>query len=275
MSREEIFMIWSPPHAPWSPWVKPILFAHVRDPRGEPSHVQLPPPPHWAQPARGDAAFVIDLPGQDSLWFAISLATLGYRPVPLYNACPSPLVSSTVPFSALHLPTPEPVVTTAVAVDVWRIIRAIENLTQPLSKLSLPIDAPPAFLLDASRRVGSGPYSPTPGSFDNRSISLPTDFPSANLLLSRGLKRIILVQQNTLDPQEDLAHTLLRYQQAGLRIDSIALHGAQDPKPITIKKPSLFRQAWYRTLATFGFRRNPLGGFGGHLPEPSSSGGVG
>jgi hypothetical protein len=275
VNRDDVFMVWAPPHAPWSSWVKPILFAYVRGRAGEPTDMQLPPPPDWTPPANGETAFVLDLSGPEGVWLALALAATGYRPVPLYNACPSPVVSSTVPATTVEMPNPQLVMTSSVAVDVWAIIDAIEDATWPLAKRALPIDAPPAFLLDASRRVGSGPYAPTPGSFDNRSISLPTDFPSGTLLLSRGIRRIILVQQNTLDPQEDLTHTLLRWQQAGLRIEAVALHGAPQPTAITVAKPSLFRRAWYRTLATFKFIRNPLGGFGGRVPEPSSSGGAG
>lgn len=271
MNRDDVFMVWAPPHGPWSAWVKPILFAHVRGSDVEPTEVRVPAPPDWTPPADGQTALVIDIPGHHGVWLALAMANTGYRPVPLYNACPSPLGSATVPYKIEELPIPH--VMSSVAVDVRPIIDAIEEATWPLAKRALPIDAPPAFVLDASRRVGSGPYAPTPGSFDNRSISLPTDFPSGTLLLSRGVRRVVLVQQNTLDPQEDLAHTLLRWQQAGLRIEAVALHGFPELTAITVAKPSLFRRAWYRALATFKLVRNPLGGFGGRLPEPSSSGG--
>ena len=106
--------------------------------------------------------------------------------------------------------------------------------------------------------------------FDNRSISLPTDFPSANLLLSRGIRRIILVQAHFTDPQADLSHTLRRWQEAGLTILAVAIDEPAAPRPITIRRPTAFRLLWYNLLAKLGLKPNPLGGFGGRLPMPSS-----
>ena len=65
-----------------------------------------------------------------------------------------------------------------------------------------------------------------PPAFDNRSVSLPTDFPSANLLLSYGVRRVVLVQATDGQPQADLAHTLLRWQQAGIDMMRSAVDAA-------------------------------------------------
>jgi hypothetical protein len=112
----------------------------------------------------------------------------------------------------------------------------------------------------------------TPGRFDNRSVSLPTDFPSGNLILSKGIRRAIVVQRSGGPPQEDLAHTLRRWQQAGIRIELKAWDAAGAPVPSEVRQPWLFRALWHRLIVTAGLRRNPLGGFGGTLPEPSSGG---
>jgi hypothetical protein len=127
-------------------------------------------------------------------------------------------------------------------------------------------------MLDANRRVGSG-LSLHPGMFDNRSVSLPTDFPSANLLMSRSIKRAILVQADTLRPQEDLAHTLLRWQRAGITIEAINPLNPAAPQKIDVPRPPRFRSLWQRLLATAGLRRHPQGGFGAILPIPTSSSG--
>ena len=112
--------------------------------------------------------------------------------------------------------------------------------------------------------------APSPGVFDNRSISLPTDFPSANLLLSRGIRRIVLIQSRHSEPQADLSHSLLRWQQAGLTILAAAIDEPDPPRPITIKRPRAYRLLWYHLLAKLGLRSNPLGGIGGFLPMPST-----
>jgi hypothetical protein len=124
------------------------------------------------------------------------------------------------------------------------------------------------FLLDADRRTGHGPL--TPGRFDNRSLSLPTDFPSAAFLAARGIGDVLLVQRDRRHPQEDLAHTLLRYQQAGLRASGQTLDPPTPPTPIVLAVPRWYRSMFHRFLATFGLQRHALGGFGGTLPEPSA-----
>ena len=106
-----------------------------------------------------------------------------------------------------------------------------------------------------------------PGRFDNRSISFPTDFPSANFLLAHGVERVVLVQTDALQPQADLAHTLRRWQEGGIEIAAKALAQPEAPVVCMVARPSRFRNLWYRLLATGGLKANPLGGFGGMLTE--------
>jgi hypothetical protein len=42
------------------------------------------------------------------------------------------------------------------------------------------------------------------------------------------------------------------------------------PTPLRVPRPPLFDFAFQRLFAVIGLRRNPLGGFGGTLPEPSN-----
>lgn len=254
MTHQHVFSVWSPSQSLWSPWVKPVLFAHIS---AATVHEDLPligaeaVDVSWAPPADGSAAIVVDLPGAAGVNVAIALARLGYRPIPLYNAVPRAM---------------------GALCDLMPVVAALARVTPELEQLDLPINAPPAFLLDANRRVGTG-VTPTPGMYDNRSVSLPTDFPSANLLLSRGIRTTLLVQQSDLLPHADLSHTLVRWQQAGIAIRSVAMVGVdRTSTPITVRKPWLFRVMFQRMLATMGLRRDPLGGFGGVLPIPSSAG---
>ena len=93
-------------------------------------------------------------------------------------------------------------------VDVWPTVAALVTGAAPLGNAAVPADAPPAFLLDADRRTGR--VVVTPGVFDNRSVSLPTDFPSAGRLRAGGVTRVVLVRSVGGTPQPDLAHTLRR-----------------------------------------------------------------
>jgi hypothetical protein len=259
MNREYVFNIWAPPDAPCSAWVKPVLFAHI-DPLGvivEPRHFELADA-SWVPSADGATALVLDLPAWVGVTVGMLLARRGFRPVPVYNALPSPT-------NFLNQAAP-------VVCDVQSIVNAIASATPDLDKLNLPFTAPPAFLLDSLRRVGSG-VRLAPGVFDNRSVSLPTDFPSGSRLASLGIRRVVLVQQEATTPQADLSHTLLRWQEAGIEIFAVALVEPVVVGPIKVSKPSMYRMLWQGLLATMGLRRNPLGGFGGTLPIPSSGSG--
>jgi hypothetical protein len=85
------------------------------------------------------------------------------------------------------------------------------------------------------------------------------------------MSRAIVVQRRSEPPQADLAHTLRRWQDAGIGIDLKALADDQNPVRIEVRKPSRFGKAWYRFLEMMGLRRHVLGGFGGEIP--GSSGG--
>jgi len=137
-----------------------------------------------------------------------------------------------------------------------------------LARLNLPPDAPPAFLLDSNRRVGTGGLD---AEWDNRSISLPTDFPSANFLLSRKITSVLVVTE-ALVIQADLTHTLRRWQEAGFNILTKAYGSGGPVAPVQISRPPRFRSLFYNFLATLGLKRNPLGGFGGYLISESAGG---
>jgi hypothetical protein len=259
MTNQEAFEVWAPPDGRWSRWVKPVLFAQggreayfatVTTP-GSPSAEPLAEDwrsmdVSWAPDAGQPIVIVVDLPGGDSVRMGLALAGRGYRPVPLFNSCDGPY----------------PVV------DVQPIRHWLRVGTPVLQQMNLPATAPPAFLLDAYRRTGRG--EPDEGDFDNRSISFPTDFPSANFLLGHGFRQALLVQQHLLQPQADLAHTLRRWQEAGIQILSRQLSQPGPASSIRVERPTLFGWAWYRCLELLGMRRGTLGGYGGILPEASS-----
>jgi hypothetical protein len=106
--------------------------------------------------------------------------------------------------------------------------------------------------------------------FDNRSISLSTDFPSFNLMMSRGIARVVLVQPTARLPQADLSHTLRRWQDGGIEILAVELDRQGPPHPIVVHTPHAFKVLWYNVMATLGLKRSPLGGVGGLLPFPSA-----
>jgi hypothetical protein len=263
MNSESIFLDWAGDSI-WSRWVKPVLFAHLSDlviarAITETQHLPTADVGNVSR-ATGTTAILVDLPGVASMETGLALAELGYRPVPLYNSVPAMLTDlSPRSMDGESLPR-------TAAIDMYPIVRLLVQATRDRT-LTLPSPhAAPAFLLD-SRRRGSG-ATPRPGDFDNRSISLPTDFPSANFMLANGIREALVIQEQEGPPQQDLAHTLRRWQDAGIRIET-ATPGAT-PQPVVVGRPPRFRHMWYGLLARMGLRQNPLGGYGGFLPVPSA-----
>ena len=252
MTKEELFDTWAPVTAAWSPWAKPVLFAQPLAAESLAAAAPQPAPPaddRWLLPASGQRAVVVDLVGVESVRVGLALAERGHRPVPLFNTCPDP----------------------AAIIDVRPLVQALAAGGDVLRRTAPAPDAPPAFLLDAARMKPATP--PAPGKFDNRWVVFPQDFPSATFLRTRGITEVVLIHDGG-RPQEDLAHVLRRWQEAGLTILS------QTPRedraqPITVEKPSWFRRTWYRVIAMSGLRRNNAGGFGAAIPVAAAGGGYG
>jgi hypothetical protein len=254
MDREELFAQWAPMESPWSAWAKPVLFAHVSD---APLPLDVPAPADdwraldvaWAPLPSDRTAIVVDLQGVGSVRMGLALAARGHRPVPLYNCCPGP----------------NPVL------QVRPIEEALRRGAVDLAALRLDPNAPPAFLLDADRL--SAPGRLAPGMFDNRWMTFPQDFPSANFLASQGITTALVVQTEVRQPSDDLRHVLLRWQEAGIGVLQIGTARGGQPQRLLVDRPSRFRWVWYRALAALGLRRNSAGGFGSVIPHPSSGGG--
>jgi hypothetical protein len=250
MTNEECFAIWAPDGVVWSQWAKPVTFTQL-------NRASTPDtaPPQWeapevrSVPSPGRTAVIVDAPGPNAVRLGIALARIGYRPVPLFNA------------------------TTGYAevLDIDPIAHHLLEGAPLLQDLRLPADAPPAFLLDAQRM--NPQVLPYPGKFDNRWMTLPQDFPSATMLRAHGVVEALLLRHSDRVPDQDLAHVLRRWQDAGVRITIGDLATGGEPQPYQVERPSLFRRAWYRAVALMGLRRNDVGGFGSAIPEESTGGG--
>ncbi|HVR99545.1 MAG TPA: hypothetical protein VMW27_23175 [Thermoanaerobaculia bacterium] len=255
MEPWELFEIWAPQESVWSSWAKPVLFATPEAPKPDAPKPDSSPeatrlePMRFAARSDGGTAFVVDLPGAASVDAGLELAGLGYRPVPLFNGVSHPFA----------------VVRSELIRE--RLIAGAEELRG----IRLPAGAPPAFLLD-SKRLSPG-TKPQPGQFDNRWVVFPQDFPSASFLSSRGIRRVVLLQETPGQPSTDLAHVLFRWQRAGIEIGGQEKGGT--PQPLQVNRPSWFRSLFYRTFTLAGLRRNSAGGFGAVIPVAAVSTGGG
>ena len=250
LSGEECFGIWAPDGVAWAQWAKPVLFAQgplVTDPETPLKVPDLPGNPEtWTE-----AGIVVDLRGAEAVGVGLALAARGYRPVPLFNGTTGP----------------------GAVIDVDPIRSALGAGVDVLRRLTIAPDARPAFLIDANRgdpRLNAE----TAGYYDNRWIVLPQDFPSATFLASHGVREVVLIQRDSLNPSEDLSHVLRRWQEGGIRLRAWDLASGRTADPLTVPPPSRFRVAWYAAVALLGLRRSNVGGFGSAV-APQSTGGAG
>jgi hypothetical protein len=234
------YKAWAPDEAKWTAWAKPVLFASLTE-KDYTGHNELNLPTiDWLEQVQYQTAIIVDKPGQQSVLMALSLAKMGYRPVPLYNGCKSQNEKSMV-------------------VDVKVITKLLPKGANLLNQIDIRSDAPPVFLLDSHRHNNHGKQ---PGSYDNRWCIFPQDMPSATYLLNQGIQQIVLEAKSVMP---DLSHVLFRYQEKGIKIYQV-----KDQKLIEkrITKPTVLKSILYRSSVLFGLRRNSTGGFGGKVPEP-------
>lgn len=261
-----LFQLWAPPDVVWSQWVKPVIFAQELRPTAHPPSAadhnvlkhggregQRPGGELEQTPAQGNTlatlpldqatALVIDLPGAEAIDIGLRLMAKGLRPLPLFNTCNG----------------------NAAVVNVNAIIAGLQQGAITLQQHPLPVNAPPAFLLDSRRNHILLP--PKPGDFDNRWLVFPYDFPSATFLGSQGIKRVILLYDTL---AEDLSHVLQRWQEGGVTILTQRWSNPSPLEPYAPRRPRYFRQLWYAVLISLahGLHYSNVGGFGAVRMRP-------
>lgn len=194
MTGMDAFQIWAPAGARWADWVRPVPFAAgcASHPLQAIGDFTIPDISYIAQPQDHVAVFV-DLPGCDGIKEGLALAKMGFRPVPLYNG--------TTPQEGAMA-----------TVDTGGIGRALLWGAAELEKLTIPPNAPPAFLLDSNR---THQYKMNPSVFDNSWDLYSQDVPSAEYLLGSGID-IVLVRGDTI--QRDLRKIFSPFQKKGITI---------------------------------------------------------
>ncbi|MEK6372095.1 MAG: hypothetical protein AABO58_05315 [Acidobacteriota bacterium] len=258
MKGLELYRQWAPPDDVWSPWVKAPLFAEITAAADRDAVSGQNVDPGMI----GDmehTVVIVDMPGAESLDLGFALAAKGFRPVPLYNT------------------------TSGAAIGVKSAPSAVIDMTSLKERLAIPLSpavrerisrgAPPVFLLD--RRRLNPEKQPEPGKYDNRWMVFPQDFPSAPFLRERGIRRVVLIQPDDSQPQDDLTHVLLRWQESGIEVFLQQPGRFAEPLASKVKRPRMFRSVFYRALAMMGLRKNAAGGFGSVIPMPGEGSGGG
>ena len=211
MTGKDIFKIWAPAGCEWTDWVRPVPFITMRDFNNMNATMNLAMPAiFYLNKTRNHTAIILDLPGYDGVKEGLSLASLGFRPIPLYNG-----TSGQNGAAAL--------------IDFHAIESALIWGASELEKLAIRRDAPPAFLLDSNRMFR---FRMNASVFDNSWDLYGQDMPSAKYFIHNGITEIIVRGEKI---QRDLVRILYPFQKEGMKI--LFTNGFKEPETTKIKKP--------------------------------------
>jgi len=99
----------------------------------------------------------------------------------------------------------------------------------------------------------------------------PQDFPSGRFLQSRGLRRVLVLQEGDAIA-EDLARVLAGFRDSGLEVMVQDPKGERPAQPATLARTSWMKTVLFRAMVVARLRRNSAGGFGARVPEPGQTG---
>ena len=211
MIAKEIFKVWAPSNVKWIDWVRPVPFISIdNSTQVDTVNNFTIPIIDYIDSTLGDTAYIIDLPGYESIIEGLGFAKLGFRPIPLFNAT-----------------NPEPKAMSLV--DNKGIQEALIWGASQLKKLKIHNEALPVFLLDSNRIMR---YKMSVSVFDNSWDLYDQDIPSCEYFLNNGIKRIVVRSEKI---QRDLVKILYKFQKKGVTI--LLSNGYELPKEVRIKKP--------------------------------------
>jgi hypothetical protein len=179
LAPAELHRAWAPAsRSPWRPYYKPTLIAAIAtvESAARPM-VNVGMPPAMAEAQRyaaaakpGETAIFVDLIGEQSVVWGAALRQTGFIPVVAINNWPHQ-------FGILRLERP---------------LGALLYYADEVSRTRLPDDAPPVFVLERSR-LAQKDLVPSSQQFDNRYFHPPTDFPTAEMFKTHGIRNIVYI----------------------------------------------------------------------------------
>ena len=209
MIGKEIYKIYAPYGAKWTEWVRPVPFVAIDSYSRKPTSDWIERKVIFINQYKKNTAIFIDLLGKESIELGISLAHIGYRPIPLFNGTDEQKDSQAT-------------------TDTYLIESSLINGSQKLKNISLKINANPAFLLDSTR---TNRYRSKESIFDNSWDLYSQDIPSPEYFKQSGINKIIVVG-NTI--QRDLRKIFFKFQDA--EIEFYLTDGYVKAKKVVLKK---------------------------------------
>ena len=191
MTGKEIYKIYAPEEAKWTKWVRVVPFVGI-------DTYKRKPVKNWSiknlislKKYEKNTAVFVDLPGKESIEVGIYLASIGYRPIPIFNGTDEQENSQAT-------------------TDTYLVESALINGAEKLKDITLSETANPAFLLDSSR---TNRYRAKESIFDNSWDLYGQDIPSAEYFKSNGINKIIVIGKEI---QKDLRKIFFKFQEIGI-----------------------------------------------------------
>lgn len=193
MNGKELYKIYAPNGAKWIEWVRPVSFVAIDKYKREPTSNWIDRKIMFLKTKESNTAIFIDLPGAESIELGISLAKIGYRPIPLFNGTDEQKGAKANNNNRL-------------------IENYLINGARILKNIKLEKDANPVFLLDSYR---TNRYRLDESIFDNSWDLYGQDIPSVEYFRENGISKVIIVGNLV---QKDLKKIFLRFQSKGIEI---------------------------------------------------------
>lgn len=209
MIGKEIYKIYAPKGAKWTEWVRPVPFVAIDTYIRKPISDWIDRKVIFLKQYEKDIAMFIDLPGKESIELGISLAYMGYRPIPLFNGTDEQKYSQAT-------------------TDTYLVESCLINGYEKLKNISLNNSANPVFLLDNSR---TNRYRAQSSIFDNSWDLYKQDIPTPKYFKENGINKIIIIGNNI---QRDLKKIFIEFQNVG--VDIYLTDGYHTAKKVVLKK---------------------------------------
>ena len=210
MTGRDVFKIWAPAGSKWIDWVRPVPFVAIDNHFETHEFYNFKIPNiNYINKHLSDTAIIVDLPDYNSVDEGISLAKLGFRPIPIYNGINEQQGSMSTTNN--HI------------IELALIWGALE-----LKKINIDKDASPVFLLDSNRMHR---FKMDHSIFDNSWDIYAQDIPSATYFKKNGINKIIVRSEKF---HKDLKKILYKFQKEKIKI--LFTNGYEEPREVTIKK---------------------------------------
>lgn len=191
MTGKEIYKIYAPENTKWTEWVRPVPFVAIDKYARQPINSWMNRKAMFIHKYEEDTAIFVDLPSKESIEMGITLADIGYRPIPIFNGIDEQEAAQAT-------------------TDTYLVESCLINGAQKLKMINLNNNANPAFLLDSARM---NRYRKSESIFDNSWDLYGQDIPSAQYFVANGIRKVIVVSDKI---QKDLRKIFFKFQELGI-----------------------------------------------------------